>query len=173
MAYAVHLLAYRVHQVRLLMYMMAYATLAIKCTAEAMMYFRSLISITWVYCIFYHVNQEPHLVYCNCQQVYTPVLPLVLDDGVCSTPAGKYSTPIEAPEVHTHHGLCSTLDGKCSTPKWLKWGSWSTCTTMASAVHLMANAVHPSEYSDAPEVHTHHGKCSTPKWLKWGSWSTS
>ena len=50
-------------------------------------------------------------------------------------------------------GRCSTLDGKCSTPKW---GSWSTpqccswCYMMASAVHLMGNAVHPSE---APEVH--------------------
>ena len=38
------------------------------------MYIRSL---TWVYCIChqvycisYHVNQEPHLVYCICQQVY-------------------------------------------------------------------------------------------------------
>ena len=49
-------------------------TLAIMCAAEAMMYFRSL---TWVYfifhqvyCISYHVNQEPHLEYCICQQVY-------------------------------------------------------------------------------------------------------
>ena len=47
---------------------------AIKCTAEAIMYFRSL---TWVccichqvYCILYHVNQEPLLVYCICQEVY-------------------------------------------------------------------------------------------------------
>ena len=50
--------------------------LAITCTVEPMIYvyFRSL---TWVYCICYqvfcisfHVNQEPHLVYCICQQVY-------------------------------------------------------------------------------------------------------
>ena len=34
------------------------------------MYFKSLTSITWVYCISYHVNQEPDLVYCNFQQVY-------------------------------------------------------------------------------------------------------
>ena len=34
-------------------------------------------SLTWVYCIFhqvvcisYHVNQEPHMVYCICQHVY-------------------------------------------------------------------------------------------------------
>ena len=47
---------------------------AIKCTAYAIMYFRSL---TWVYCIChqvhcisYHVIQEPYLVYCICQQVY-------------------------------------------------------------------------------------------------------
>ena len=42
-------------------------TLAIKCTAEAMLYFRSP---TWVHCISYHVNQEPHFVYCIWQQVY-------------------------------------------------------------------------------------------------------
>ena len=36
-------------------------TLAIKCTAEDMMYFRSFTSVTWVYCISYHVHQEPHL----------------------------------------------------------------------------------------------------------------
>ena len=64
--------------------------LAIKCTAEALLSFRNptrvyyichqvycrdnhiqyIRSLTWVYCISYHVNQEPHFVYCICQQVY-------------------------------------------------------------------------------------------------------
>ena len=56
----------------------------------------------------------------------------MLDDGICSTPVGKYSTPSEAPDVlyvtvstfhlvanavhpsrapEVQHGLCSTLDG--------------------------------------------------------------
>ena len=53
----------------------------IKYTAYPIMFIRSL---AWVYCvcqqvhwiyhqvyfISYHVNQEPHLVYCICQQVY-------------------------------------------------------------------------------------------------------
>ena len=43
----------------------------IKCTAEAIMYIRSL---AWMYCISYHVNQEPHLVYtqvyCICHHVH-------------------------------------------------------------------------------------------------------
>ena len=64
--------------------------LAIKCTAEALLSFMNptrvyyichqvycrdnhiqyIRSLTWVYCISYHVNQEPHLVSCICQQVY-------------------------------------------------------------------------------------------------------
>ena len=147
---------------------------------------------------------------------YTPVLLLMLDDGLCSTLDGKCSTPKWSfwctwlPLQYTwltsmfwwHHvglliymigyadylmtkeiqytqvrllkctpvlflmlddGLCSTLDGKCSTPKW---GSWSApqccywCYMMAYAVHLMANAVHPSEASDV-----HDCLCSTLDWL--------
>ena len=34
--------------------------------------------------------------------------------GICSTPVGKFSTPLEAPDVHD--GICSTLVGKFSTP---------------------------------------------------------
>ena len=115
----------------------------------------------------------------------------------------------EATEVHAHHGLCSTLDGKysipseapdlhdrkCSTPKWLKWVSWSTSWPLHYTwwqmqytlvievrllIYMIGYAAHPSDWSEAPEVHTHHGLCSTldgkwstNKWLKWGSWSAS
>ena len=146
----------------------------------------------------------------------------------CSTPKWSpwciehdcfYSTldavqPSEAPDVH---------DSICSTPVWqiqyTKWGSWFTWQdmqytwwqmqyiqvgllkySMASAVQLMANVVHPSfapdirwlhiQYiwwqivhpSEAPEVHDGPcstlygkssapvGKCSTPKWGSWWTW---
>ena len=42
-----------------------------------------------------------------------PIVPPDIHDGICSTPAGKYSTPSEAPDVHS----CCTLAGKCTTPK--------------------------------------------------------
>ena len=58
-------------------------------------------------------------------------------DGICSTPVGKYSTPSEALDLHDK--ICSTLDCKCSTPK-----GGSRSYIMTSAVHLMANVVHPS-----------------------------
>ena len=35
---------------------------------------------------------------------------MYMHDGTCSTPAGKYSTPSEAPDVHD---VCCRLGGKC------------------------------------------------------------
>ena len=45
--------------------------------------------------------------------VYQSVLSDV-HDGICSTPAGKYSTPSEAPDAHDG---CCRQDGECITPK--------------------------------------------------------
>ena len=44
-----------------------------------------------------------------------PSVPPGVHDGICSTPAGKYSTPCEAPDAHD---VCCRLDRKCSTPKY-------------------------------------------------------
>ena len=76
MAYAVHLLANTVHQVRLLINMMS----VVDFVGNA---------------------------------VHQSVLPGV-HDGMCSTPAGKYSTPSEAPGAHDG---CCRLGGECSTHK--------------------------------------------------------
>ena len=76
MAYAVHLLANTVHQVRLLMYMMS----VVDFMGNA-------------------VHQS---------------VPPGVHDGICSTPAGKYSTPCEAPDAHDG---CCRLGGECSTPE--------------------------------------------------------
>ena len=46
--------------------------------------------------------------------VVHPSVPPGVHDGICSTPAGKYSTPCEAPDAHD---VCCRLDRKCSTPK--------------------------------------------------------
>ena len=75
MAYAVHLLANTVHQVRLMINMMS----AVDLVGNA---------------------------------VHQSVLPDV-HDGICSTPAGKYSTPSEVPD---EHDVCYRL-GKCSPSK--------------------------------------------------------
>ena len=76
MAHAVYLLANTVHQVRLLMHMLAV--------------------------VDYMGNA-----------VQPRVIPDV-HDGICSTPAGKYSTPCEAPDAHDG---CCRLGEECSTPE--------------------------------------------------------
>ena len=62
----------------------------------------------------------------------TSVFPDV-HDGICSTPAGKYSTPSEALDKHD---VCCRLGGKCSPPVFF------LMYIMAYAVHLLANTVH-------------------------------
>ena len=54
-------------------------------------------------------------------------------DGIHSTPAGKYSTPSEAPDVHDG---CCRLGGKCCPPVCF------LMYMMAYAEHLLANTVH-------------------------------
>ena len=58
-----------------------------------------------------------------------------VNDGICSTPVGKYSSPSEAPDLHDR--ICCALEG---APDVLYM--------IVSTIHLMANVVHPSEALD-------------------------
>ena len=88
MAHSVHLLAYTVHHVRLLIYMIGYADFLM---ANAV-----------------HPSEAP--------EVHPSVVPDV-HDSISSTPAGKYNTPSEAPDAHDGccilGGECGT--NKCAS----------------------------------------------------------
>ena len=62
----------------------------------------------------------------------TSVLPDV-HNGICSTPAVKYSTLSEAPDAHD---VCCRLGGNYSPPVCF------LMYMMAYSVHLLANAIH-------------------------------
>ena len=100
MAYSVHLLAYTGHHVRLLIYMIGYADHLMANVAhrsEAPKVYLSIVpNVRWW--PLQHTLWQMQYAQVRLLE-YTPVLFLMLGDG-----------------------LCSTLDGKCSK---LKWGSWS------------------------------------------------
>ena len=106
MAYSVHLLAYTVHHVRLLIYMTAYAdhlmANAVHPSEASEVHLSVVPNVRWwplQYTWWQMQYTQVRLL------KYTPVLFLMLDDG-----------------------LCSTLDGKCSTPKWGSWSAPQCCS---------------------------------------------
>ena len=106
MAYSVHLLAYTGHLVRLLIYMIGYADHLMANVAHRSGPPKVHPSVVP------NVRGWP-LQYTWWQIQYTQVRLL------------KY-TPVLF--LMLHDGLCSTLDGKCSTPKWGSWSAPQYCS---------------------------------------------
>ena len=113
----VDLVGNAVHQVCFLMYMVAYAVHMLANTehqVRLLMHMMSVVDLVG--------NVE-----------YTQVCFPGVHDGICSTPAGKYSTPSEAPDAHDG---CCRLGGKCSTPSCAPDVHDGICS------NLLANTVH-------------------------------
>ena len=120
MAYALHLLANIVHQVRLLMHMLSAVDLMGNAVHPSV-----LPDVHDGICstLSEALESDVHDVCCR--------LGRKVHDGICCTPTGKYSTPSEAPDAHdgycrlgrkcgvhpsvlpdVHDGICSTPTGK-------------------------------------------------------------
>ena len=140
MASAVHLMANVVHPVlllmlddgicstpvRLLIYMMAYATST--CLANTVHQVRFLI-----YMIGYVEHLMVNPVYLLANAVHPSEAPDE-HERICCTLDCKCSIPRWGSWCTVHDCLYSTLDGKCSTPKW---GSWSTARPLQHTWWLM------------------------------------
>ena len=144
MAYSVYLLAYTVHHVRLLIYMIGYADHLMANVSH------------WSEAPKVHLSVVPNVRWWPLQYTqvrllkYTPVLFLMLDDA-----------------------LCSTVDDKCSTPKWSFRCTWwhihYTCWHIQYTQERLLQCT-PLLFLmlDDDLCIILVGKCSTPKW---GSWS--